>query len=258
MLSRGPPLVGASGASQDGSSVHLRPEPSGPWACSGFHRIDESGHANGRDVPAKRNGGAPPANQGHSTAKTCRRIGAGGNLFSSITCIGGGNGARPRTAFRPLVQPLRRFRPRRGRSVSAVPKPRLPETPRHAREPSDFQGRPAMTVYAPFRFAPIHRWVYFPEWGPAWSPMTCRSRMAGRARSSLRSEPKPRSCSAGARPQGRRNNSRARCGLSNCQTGAGRSRHQGLQGMVRPIPRNWDIRAAWPVDRRQAALEYVT
>lgn len=23
-----------------------------------------------------------------------------------------------------------------------------------------------MTVFAPFRFAPIHRWVYFPEWGP--------------------------------------------------------------------------------------------
>lgn len=23
-----------------------------------------------------------------------------------------------------------------------------------------------MSVFAPFRFAPIHRWVYFPEWGP--------------------------------------------------------------------------------------------
>lgn len=23
-----------------------------------------------------------------------------------------------------------------------------------------------MTVFAPFRFAPVHRWVYFPEWGP--------------------------------------------------------------------------------------------
>src|SRR5688500_2374848 len=23
-----------------------------------------------------------------------------------------------------------------------------------------------MSVFAPFRFAPIHRWVYLPEWGP--------------------------------------------------------------------------------------------